>query len=59
MLDLRALFCLLEVSNFPHGPWMKSSGPVFYITQEFMNSQKKQGQWEYKNLFSFLVISDI
>ena len=38
---------------------MKSSGPVFYITQEFMNSQKKQGQWEYKNLFSFLVISDI
>ena len=29
IVHLRALFCLSEVSNFPHGPWMKSYGPVF------------------------------
>ena len=31
IVHLRALLCLSNVSNFSHGPWMKSYGPVFIV----------------------------
>ena len=53
IVHLRALFCLLEVSNFSHGPWMKASGLYNLRIYEQSEKKNKQGKWEYKNLFRF------